>query len=174
MADTCPTILRQCLPCYPKISCFLKEDIMAVNPVPEGYNTVTPSLIVEDAAGMLQFIEAAFGGKLQFRMDRQDGKVSHSEIMIGDTRVMVGEAAPEHPAVANGSMYMYVQDADATYRQALAAGASSISEPEVMFYGDRTAAVRDRWGVRWALATHVEDVSEEELGKRAAALGRAP
>ena len=147
---------------------------MAVKPIPEGYNTVTPSLIVEDAAGMLEFIRAAFGGEVQFRMDRTDGKVSHSEVMIGDTRVMVGEAGPDHPAVINGSMYMYVEDADSVYRRALEAGASSIAEPEVMFYGDRTAAVRDRWGVRWALATHVEDVSEEELAKRAAALGRAP
>lgn len=147
---------------------------MAVQPIPEGYSTVTPSLIVDDAAGLLEFIKAAFGGGLQFRMDRTDGKVSHSEIMIGDTRVMVGEADSNHPAVINGSMYMYVEDVDGVYDKALAAGASSIAGPEAMFYGDRTAAVRDKWGVRWALATHVEDVSEEELAKRAAALGRAP
>jgi PhnB protein len=142
---------------------------MAVNPIPEGYNTVTPSLIVENASGLLEYITKAFGGKERFRMALPDGKVSHAEIVIGDTLVMVGEAGTEHPAVQNGSMYMYVDDVDSVYQQALAAGASSIAGPENMFYGDRTAAVRDAWGVRWAIATHVEDVSEDELTRRATA-----
>jgi len=142
---------------------------MAVNPIPEGYNTVTPSLIVENASGLLEFITKAFDGKERFRMALPNGKVSHAEIVIGDSLVMVGEADEQHPAVLNGSMYMYVEDVDAVYRQALEAGGSSIAEPENMFYGDRTAAIRDAWGVRWAIATHVEDVPEDELAQRAAA-----
>lgn len=146
---------------------------MAVKPISEDYNSVTPSLVVDGAEGLLEFIKAAFDGQERMRMPRADGKVMHSEIVVGDTVVMVGDFAPEFPAVQNASMHVYVEDVDAVYQKALAAGAISLQEPALMFYGDRTAAVCDQWGTRWAIATHVEDVSEEEMAKRMAEFEQA-
>jgi PhnB protein len=146
---------------------------MAVQPIPEGYYSVTPALVIDGAEGMLTFIKEAFGGKERFRMPRPDGKIAHSEIVIGDAAVMVGDTAPDQPPVQHGYMFLYVEDVDAVYKKALAAGATTISEPENLFYGDRSGAVRDAWGVRWTIATHVEDVSEEEMSKRMAAMQQA-
>ena len=139
---------------------------MAVKPIPDGYHTVTPYLIVEGADTCIEFLENAFGAKVRFRMARSDGTVGHAEVEIGDSVVMIGDVgAPASPMSA--SIHLYVEDCDATYRRALDAGGASLREPEDMFYGDRTAGVKDPAGNQWWLATHIEDVSEEEIAKRA-------
>lgn len=139
---------------------------MAVEPIPEGYGTVTPYLIVEGADRVLEFVMQAFGAEQRFRMDRDDGTVGHAEVTIGDSVVMLAEAGGEWPAMPGG-IHLYVEDCDATYTRALDAGATSLHEPTNHFYGDRSAGVRDPAGNIWWITTHVEDVSPEELERRA-------
>lgn len=141
---------------------------MSTDSVPDGYASITPSLVVDGAEQLIEFMEKAFGGEERLNMPRDDGKVMHAEVRIGNSVVMVGDTMPEFPAVQNASLHLYVGDVDAVYRQALEAGATSVMEPTLMFYGDRTATVLDSWGTRWAIATHVEDVSEEEMMRRLA------
>jgi PhnB protein len=138
---------------------------MAVNPIPEGYRTVTPYLVVEGAASVLDFVKQAFGAEEKFRMDTPDGKIGHAEVQIGDSIVMMGDAGAEHPAMP-AMIHLYLEDCDATYERALAAGATSEREPTDQFYGDRSAGVRDSTGNLWWIATHVEDVPEDEMAKR--------
>ena len=138
---------------------------MAVNPIPEGYRTVTPYLVVDGATNVLDFVKQAFGAEEKFRMDAPDGKIGHAEVQIGDSIVMMGDAGAENPAMP-AMIHLYVDDCDATYERALAAGAKSEREPTDQFYGDRSAGVRDSAGNLWWIATHVEDVPEEEMAKR--------
>lgn len=138
---------------------------MGVNPIPEGYRTVTPYLVVEGAATVLDFVKEAFGAEEKFRMDMPNGKIGHAETKIGDSIVMMGDAGEEHPAMP-AMIHLYVDDCDATYESALAAGATSEREPTDQFYGDRSAGVRDSTGNLWWIATHVEDVPEDEMAKR--------
>ena len=138
---------------------------MAVNPIPEGYHTVTPYLIVEGAAGLLDFAKSAFGAEERFRMDAPDGSIGHAEVMIGDSIVMLADAGEEWPAMP-ALIYLYGEDCDAMYERALAAGATSVREPADQFYGDRNATVRDSVGNTWGIATHIEDVTPEEVAKR--------
>lgn len=139
-----------------------------VNPIPDGYHTVTPYLVVDDASAILSFIERAFGGTVLSRYLSPDGRVMHAEAQIGDSRVMLGEAQEEWPGMP-AMLHLYVEDVDAIYRQALEAGATSVREPQDMFYGDRSGGVRDAAGNQWWIATHVEDVSAEEMARRQAA-----
>jgi uncharacterized glyoxalase superfamily protein PhnB len=136
---------------------------MAENP-PEGYHTVTPQLMVEDARETLDFIAAVFDAEL-LDVYESDGTINHAEATIGDSRVMVASASSEFPAVP-AMLVVYVDDVDATYRRALELGAVSLREPEDQFYGDRTGGVRDGQGNQWWISTHVEDVSPEELHRR--------
>lgn len=141
---------------------------MAVKPIPEGFHTVTPYLIVDDADGVISFLREAFGAEEQYRMNGPDGGVWHAQVKLGDSQVMLGSASeqfPAHPAV----LHLYVEDVDTTYRRALAAGATSIMEPEDQFYGDRQSGVKDLAGNQWWIATHIEDVPPEELARRAEA-----
>ena len=142
--------------------------VQTVRAVPEGYRTVTQSLVAVGADRFLDFLRRAFGARevVMFRMP--DGSVGHAEVLIGDSRIMLGEASPEWPAMP-GRGYMYVSDADEVYRQALAAGAVSVRELKDEFYGNRVGAVRDPFGNVWTIATHKEDVSEEEMRRRMAA-----
>jgi PhnB protein len=143
---------------------------MGVNPIPEGYHTVTPYLIVDGAAGLLEFVKSAFGAEERFAMPAPDGKIGHAEVKIGDSIVMLADAGDEWPAQP-AFIYLYVDDCDATYQRAIAAGATSVKEPEDQFYGDRNATVRDSVGCSWGIATHIEDVTEEEVAKRLEAMG---
>lgn len=138
---------------------------MAVNPKPDEYNTVTSALQVDGAARLIEFMSKVFGATERMRMPGPDGKVMHAEVELGDSVVMVADAMSEWPATKS-SLYVYTQDCDETYRKAIEAGATSVTEPSDQFYGDRSGAVDDSWGNRWTIATHVEDVSEEELQKR--------
>jgi PhnB protein len=137
-----------------------------VDPIPEGYHTVTPYLIVEGADELIEFVKQAFGGQEQYRMAAPDGSIGHAQVQIGDSVVMLADASEQYPATSS-QLHLYVGDCDATYRRALEAGASPTREPTNEFYGDRTAVVTDPVGITWSIATHVEDVPEEEMARRA-------
>ena len=139
-----------------------------VKPIPDGYHTVTPYLIVEGVAGLIDFLKQAFDAVETERVPGPDGKVGHGEVRIGDSVVMMGEASGDWKPVP-GSMYLYVSDTDATYKRALDAGATSLMEPADQFYGDRNAGVKDASGNMWWIATRKENVSPEELRRRAEA-----
>lgn len=138
---------------------------MPVPPIPPGYRTVTPYFAVEGAARFIAFLQTAFGAEVAHRHDREDGGVANAELRIGTSMVMVSDARdPWKPMPM--STYLYVEDTDAVYRAAMAAGASSLYEPADMFYGDRNGGVQDPWGNLWWIGTHIEDVGDEELARR--------
>jgi PhnB protein len=139
---------------------------------PEGYTTVTPMLIVDDAAGFLAFLQSAFGAKDRGTMYMPDGKVAHAEVVIGDSIVMVSDANEAFPAQPS-ALHLYVDDSDAVYNKAVAAGATAVRPVQDQFYGDRSGNVKDRWGNLWDISTHKEDVSEEEIEKRMKAMAPA-
>jgi PhnB protein len=141
---------------------------MAVNAIPEGFHAVTPYLVVQGVPKLLDFLKQAFDAQEIMRMPRPDGAIMHAEVRIGDSAVMMGEAMGEHKPMP-GSIYLYVADADAAYKRALQAGASSTMEPADQFWGDRGAGVVDPVGNHWWIATHIEDVPPEELARRAEA-----
>ena len=130
----------------------------AVKPVPHGYHTVTPYLTVANVQKLLDFVKAAFDAEETHRMARPDGSVGHAEVRIGDSMVMMGQARDEWKA-RPGTLYVYVPDADAVYKRALAAGARSLREPTTQSYGDRSGGVEDPLGNQWWIATHVADVA---------------
>ncbi len=140
---------------------------MAAKPIPDGYHAVTPYLLAADAARLIEFLKAAFDARETHRMAGPDGRVMHAEVRIGDSTIMTGQAGGPRPVV-NCMLYHYVTDADSVYRRAIQAGGVSIQEPADQFYGDRVAAVRDPEGNQWWIATHKEDLSEEEMQRRAA------
>src|SRR5881392_1727484 len=140
---------------------------MTVKPIPDGYHTVTPYLVVADLAKLLPWLERAFGAKITEGVPDANGVVRHGDVIIGDSHVMLGQAGAEWGARPS-TLYLYVEDTDAWYRRAMDAGAKSLREPENQFYGDRSAGVEDPQGNQWWLGTHVEDVSPEEMEKRAA------
>ncbi len=140
---------------------------MAVKPIPEGYHSVTPYLVVPGVAGVIDFLRHTFGAEeVHERMTRPDGAVMHAEVQIGNSRIMMGEPAGPFPAMP-GSLYVYVEVTDAAYRRALEAGGVSLMEPADQFYGDRNAGVKDPAGNYWWIGTHVEDVPPEEMSRRA-------
>jgi PhnB protein len=139
---------------------------MAVKPIPDGYHAVTPYLVVEGTNKLIDFLKQAFDAQETFRMPKPDGTIMHAEVKIGDSIVMMGEASGQWKATPS-KIYLYVNDVDATYKRALQAGATSITEPADQFYGDRHGGVQDPAGNTWWIATHKEDVPPEELKKRA-------
>jgi PhnB protein len=155
----------------------MEEHIMAVKPIPEGYHSVTPYLVVQDGAAAIEFYKRAFGATELMRMNGPDGKVGHAEIRIGNSPVML---ADEHPAMGARSprsfggspvsLLVYVEDVDAQFSQAIAAGAKEVRPLADQFYGDRSGILEDPFGHVWSLATHKEDVSPEELRRRSEAM----
>lgn len=145
---------------------------MTVKPIPDGYHSVTPYLVIEGASKVIDFARQAFGAEETFRMDGPGGAIMHAEMRIGDSVVMLGDASPENPPMP-ATLHVYMPDVDDAYQRALAAGATSLREPADQFYGDRSAGVKDSSGNHWWLATHIEDVSPEELEKRVASMGQA-
>lgn len=141
---------------------------MAVKAIPDEYNRVQPYLVVNGAAGVIEFMKATFGAQEKGRMPGPNGTIGHAEMLIGDSVVMLGDAGPENPPMP-ATMVVYVEDCDATYKKALAAGGTSERAPEDMFYGDRSAGVLDAAGNRWWIHTHIEDVTPEEMQERMAA-----
>jgi len=135
---------------------------MPVKPIPEGFHSVTPFLIIKGARELIQFLKETFDAKEIFKMEGPDGSIMHAEIKIGDSMIMMGESSEKYPPVPAG-MYVYVEDVDNVYKKAVAAGAESTAEPADQFYGDRTAGVKDSFGNTWWIGTHIEDVSPEEM-----------
>jgi len=140
-----------------------------VQPIPEGSHTITPYLVVEGVPKLIEFLKQAFGAQELGRMARPDGGVMHAEVKVGDSKLMMGEPMGDWKAKPC-SLYLYVEDVDAVYQRAIQAGGTSVSEPSDQFYGDRTGGVIDPSGNYWGIATHVEDVSHEEMAKRFAAM----
>jgi PhnB protein len=150
---------------------------MAVKPVPNGYHTVTPYLIVRGAASAIEFYKKAFGATELMRFPGPDGKIGHAEIRIGDSPVMLADEFPEMghraPQSLGGSavgILLYVPDVDALFTRAAAAGAKVLRPLQDQFYGDRSVTVEDPFGHNWTLATHKEDVSHEEMQRRMQAM----
>jgi len=146
--------------------------------IPDGYHSATPYLIVNDAAAAIEFYKKAFGATELMRMPKPNGKIGHAEIKIGDSPIMLADEAPEvgarSPRTIGGSpvsILLYVDDVDSTFTKAVNGGAKVQRPVADQFYGDRTGGVEDPFGHLWYIATHVEDVSPEEMKKRAAAAG---
>lgn len=144
---------------------------MAVKPIPEGFHSVTPYLVVKGAAELLDFLQQAFDGKETERMEGPNGTIGHAEVRIGDSPVMLAEASGRWKPTTS-AIYLYVNDTDATYKRALESGATSVMEPANQFYGDRNAGIQDPAGNFWWIATRVEEVAPEEMKKRAEAYMR--
>ena len=138
---------------------------MSVKPIPDGYHNVIPYLIVQGAAALIDFLRHAFDATEKERHTWPDGSIMHAEVKIGDSVIMLGEARGEWKPMP-ASIYLYVNDAYATFRKAIKAGAVSVMEPADQFYGDRHGGVKDLCGNSWWIATHIEDVPPEELQKR--------
>ena|SRR5579883_1419515 len=146
---------------------------MTAKPIPDGYHSINAYLIVDDAAKAIDFYRQAFGARELYRLTMPNGGIGHAEIQIGDTRVMLGDESPQRnvksPRTLGGSsvhLVMYLADADAAMKQALAAGAAETRPIQTQFYGDRSGTVTDPFGHVWTLAMHVEDVSSEEMQRR--------
>jgi PhnB protein len=147
---------------------------MAARPIPEGYHSVSPALAIDGAAEAIDFYKRAFGAKERSRMPGPEGKVAHAELEIGDSVVMLSDPFPQStvkaPTELGGTtvgLFVYVEDVDALFRQAVDAGATVTMELEDMFWGDRFGTLTDPYGHSWSLATHVEDVPAEEMEERA-------
>jgi PhnB protein len=150
-----------------------------VKPIPEGYHSATPYLIVDGAAKALDFYRHAFGATERMRMPAPGGRVGHAEISIGDSVIMLADEHPEigarGPRAYGGtpvSLHLYVPDVDATVQRAVAAGATLVSPVADKFYGDRMGTIDDPFGHRWHVSTHQEDVTPAEMARRAAAMSK--
>ena len=153
---------------------------MSVKPVPDGYASVTPYLIVGDGAKAIEFYKSAFGATERLRLPAPNGKIGHAELEIGGSVIMLASACDaaadtKGPEAYGGSpvgIHLYVKDVDAVVKQAVALGATLTRSVENQFYGDRSGGLTDPFGHRWYVSTHVEDVSHEELQKRMTAMAK--
>lgn len=143
-----------------------EEEIVKTANVPEGYHTITPYITLSGVEGLIHFLKQAFDASEREILKTDDGRIIHAEIQIGDSVIMMAEPGTDAGPVY-GTFYMYVDNVDSVYQSALAAGASSVMEPADLYYGDRNAAVKDAFGNSWWIAARYEDVSPEELQKRA-------
>lgn len=146
-----------------------------VSPVPEGYHSVTPYLIVKNCADAIEWYKKALGATEKMRLPGPDGSVMHAEIQVGDSPIMMGEENPQMGATAPEtlggspvSICLYVDDVDASYPKAIAAGGTELRPLQDQFYGDRSGTLKDPFGHTWTIATHIEDVSDEDIQKRMA------
>ncbi len=146
---------------------------MAAKPIPEGYHALTPYLAVDDAAQAIEYYRKAFGAQERVRMETPDGKIGHAELEIGDSLVMLSDTFPQAstrpPKDLGGtsaSVFMYAEDVDAVVKQAVDAGATVTMEVADQFWGDRFGTVTDPFGHVWSIATHIEDLTPEEIAER--------
>ncbi len=147
-----------------------------VSPIPKGYHSITPYLIIKGADQAIDYYKKIFGATEVFRMDGPDGKVAHAELQIGDSRVML---ADENPSMGQGyasaasigaspvSLYLYLPDVDRVVERAVSAGAKTLKPVQDQFYGDRSGFIQDPFGHLWGIATHIEDVAPQEMAERA-------
>ena len=147
-----------------------------VKPVPDGYTTATPYLTIRNATKAIDFYQQAFGAQEIFRMPAPDGKIMHAEILIGNSRLMLADESAntetKAPQTLNGSttgIFLYLPDVDASFKQALKAGAKETMALQDMFWGDRFGKLTDPFGHKWMLASHIEDVSPTQMEERMAA-----
>jgi len=150
-----------------------------VKPIPDGYHSITPYLVIKGAAAAIDFYKQIFGATELVRMPQPDGRVGHAELKIGDSVVMMADEYPEMQIVGPQTLgnspvglLLYVNDADATFANAVSAGATVEKPMADQFYGDRSGTLKDPWGHKWTIATHKEDVSPEEMKRRIAALSK--
>ena len=150
---------------------------MAAKPIPDGYHSVTPYLIVKGAVGALEFYKKGLGATELFRIDAPGGKIGHAEIKIGDSPIMladenseIGALSPETIGGTPVFIMLYVEHIDDRFKQALDAGATEVQPIKDQFYGDRSGTLKDPYGHLWTITTHVEDVSPEEIDERAKAM----
>jgi PhnB protein len=150
-----------------------------VKPIPDGYHSITPYLIIKGAAEAIDFYKKAFGATELFRMEH-GGKVGHAEVKIGDSPIMLADEQPEmgykSPKTLGGtpvSLMIYVEDVDTTFKQAITSGGVQVKPLQDQFYGDRSGTLTDPFGHVWTVATHKEDVTPEEMDKRIKAAGQA-
>ena len=150
-----------------------------VRPIPKGYNSITPYLVVDGADKAIAYYKKVFGAKELFRMPAPGGKIGHAELRIGDSVVMLADEWPQMgfkgPKAYGGaavSILLYVEKCDAVYKKALAAGGSEIKPMQDQFYGDRSGTFIDPFGHMWTVATHVKDVSPKDMKKAAAAMAK--
>lgn len=141
---------------------------MPIPAIPEGQQSVTPYLVVKDVASLIAFLKTAFDAEEKIRHARPDGTVMHAQVKIGGSLVMMGEPMGDQQLIP-AMLHLYVEAVDEVYQKALDAGATSIMAPTDQFYGDRSGGIVDKHGNQWWIATHIEDVSEEEMAKRMAA-----
>jgi PhnB protein len=139
---------------------------MAVTAKPVGYHSLTPYLVVEGAAQLIEFLEEVFDAEEKERFAAPGNLVGHAELRIGDSVVMLGDARGPHTPMP-AMLYVYVDDVDATFQRALAAGGTQVEPPVDRFYGDRSGGIKDPCGNQWWIATHIEDVTSDELKRRA-------
>ena len=142
-----------------------------VKPIPDGYTAITPYLIVENAAGFIDFLVSAFGAVERLRMAMPQGGIGHAEVEIRGAALMLSDALPPEYPPTSTLIHLYVADCDAVYAQALAAGATSVAEPADQFYGDRLARITDPRGNQWSISTHIEDLTPDQVAERLAQLG---
>jgi PhnB protein len=138
---------------------------MTVNFKPDGYHTVTPFLLVDHASELIEFLKQAFAAEEIERYPTPDGGIMHAVVRIGDSLIMLSDSSEQFPS-RQAMLHLYVEDTDSVYQSALKARAVSLREPVDEFFGDRSAGVLDPFGNQWWLATHIEDVSEEEMQRR--------
>jgi len=139
---------------------------MAIEAQPQGFHTVTPYLVVDGAARLIDFLEAVFDAEHVERLAAPGGRIGHAEVRIGDSVMMLGDAHGEHKPMQM-MLYVYVDDVDVTFQRALTAGAAAVQPVADQFYGDRSGGVCDPFGNIWWIATHIEDVPPDELQRRA-------
>ncbi len=146
---------------------------MAVKPIPEGYHSLIPCLVVDGAAEAIEFYKQVFGARERMSMPQPDGKIAHAELEIGDSVVMVSDSSDWSPVKSppelggtSVGIFVYVEDVDSVFQQAVDAGATVAAPVETMFWGDRFGSVTDPFGHHWSLATHVEDVPADEMERR--------
>ncbi|MBI5264584.1 MAG: VOC family protein [Bradyrhizobium sp.] len=139
-------------------------------PIPAGFHTITPYLIVSGAQNEIEFMQKGLGAEAVHEpTKRPDGSIMHATLKIGNSMLMLADAS-EHAAPTSVMLYLYVPDVDAAYRRAMEAGATSVMEPADQFYGDRSGGVKDPAGNTWFFGTHIEDVAPDELKRRSAEL----
>jgi len=150
---------------------------MTVKPIPDGYHSITPYLMIKGASEAIEFYKRAFGATEIFRLSHPNGQIGHAEIKIGDSSVMLADPCeqgafrtPQSLGGSSVALHVYVKDVDAQFAQAVSAGAKAVKPVFDQFYGDRTGTLQDPFGHIWFLATHKEDITPEEISRRAEAL----